>query len=595
MRGRCALNVEAEQAHADKVAVDQASAELERLLADSRFKVTDRNRAFLRYIANESLSRDSKGVKAYSVAIDVFGRPSDFDPNIDPIVRIEATRLRASLDQYYEAYGADLPIRIHLPRGHYIAEFSCTGATTPPEAANTVPDDQAEPIERSDNIPPQAPKKPHMLRYVPIAAAGLVLSICILAAMHYLSSPGQLSSRPTLKPVANLVVMARSPADKADAEKLEDELLITLVRFGTLRVYSKSMFGGRSNWAALPTLSPPSEGQYDIILKYGHDDEFRSVSWQLVETMTGQTRASGEERVALNDRASDQTAALLTALGQHFGAAVGELNTIELARTHGQTRLGNSCVLEAESAISMLVANKLEEAAACLEATLKNNPDDADASAVLSRILMIQDYYAGNKERAPRSLRLAEDAVTTLPSSDRALIARIVSLYAVGRHEEAIRVGRDAVSKNPYNKDLASVVAFRMFVAGNAEEGVQLVRKAGLIDGMRPRNALIVLAMAAYCDGRPNDAIELLEDVTISDRLVQATRIAALVRLDRRSEAIAALRNAIYHTPKFSDQMERLFRTHDFNSQLGGMLRTDLSTAAQWYKAFGKAEQSSVN
>lgn len=58
-------------------------------------------------------------LKAYTVATEVLGRNADFDPQTDPIVRVEATRLRRALDRYYLAEGRDDPVRITMPRGGY--------------------------------------------------------------------------------------------------------------------------------------------------------------------------------------------------------------------------------------------------------------------------------------------------------------------------------------------------------------------------------------------------------------------------------------------------------------------------------------------
>lgn len=79
----------------------ETMAELERILSDPEFRSTERNRKFLRYVTEQMLRGREDKVKAYSIAVDVFGRPAGFDAAIDPIVRIEATRLRASLAQYY--------------------------------------------------------------------------------------------------------------------------------------------------------------------------------------------------------------------------------------------------------------------------------------------------------------------------------------------------------------------------------------------------------------------------------------------------------------------------------------------------------------
>jgi len=111
----------------DAVDATAARAELSRLFADPDFQCSDRNKRFLGYVADKSLAGESQAVKAYAIAVDVFGRPETFDPSVDPIVRIEATRLRASLTRYYELHGRRTAVRINLPPGRYVPEFVWTG------------------------------------------------------------------------------------------------------------------------------------------------------------------------------------------------------------------------------------------------------------------------------------------------------------------------------------------------------------------------------------------------------------------------------------------------------------------------------------
>ncbi|WP_157866042.1 hypothetical protein [Mesorhizobium japonicum] len=85
--------------HADSelensVPEQEARQELERILSDPQFHCADRNRKFLRFISEELFQGREGSIKAYSIAVDVFGRTSGFDPSTDPIVRIEATRFR---------------------------------------------------------------------------------------------------------------------------------------------------------------------------------------------------------------------------------------------------------------------------------------------------------------------------------------------------------------------------------------------------------------------------------------------------------------------------------------------------------------------
>ena len=58
-------------------------------------------------------------LKAYNVALEVFDRPEMFDPTVDPLVRIQAARLREKLREYYGADGQGDPIHIDLPKGTY--------------------------------------------------------------------------------------------------------------------------------------------------------------------------------------------------------------------------------------------------------------------------------------------------------------------------------------------------------------------------------------------------------------------------------------------------------------------------------------------
>ncbi|WP_129155274.1 hypothetical protein [Bosea sp. Tri-44] len=92
------------------------------MLSDPDFQCSDRNKRFLQYVSEELFHGREASVKAYTIAVDVFGRPSSFDPAIDPIVRIEATRLRAALISYYDLHGAGR-IQIDLPKGRYIPNF----------------------------------------------------------------------------------------------------------------------------------------------------------------------------------------------------------------------------------------------------------------------------------------------------------------------------------------------------------------------------------------------------------------------------------------------------------------------------------------
>jgi adenylate cyclase len=99
-------------------------AHLEALLHTEMLAISERNRRFLAYIVEETLAGRGDRIKAYNVALTAFDRTDDFDPQTDPIVRIEASRLRRALEHYYLTAGKSDPLRIGVPKGSYVATFS---------------------------------------------------------------------------------------------------------------------------------------------------------------------------------------------------------------------------------------------------------------------------------------------------------------------------------------------------------------------------------------------------------------------------------------------------------------------------------------
>ena len=96
---------------------EDVTAELRRVLASGDFPATERNRRFLAYIVEKELDGTPEEITAKLVAVRVFGRGTSFDPSRDPIVRIEAARLRRDLELYYLKGGRSSPLRITVPKG----------------------------------------------------------------------------------------------------------------------------------------------------------------------------------------------------------------------------------------------------------------------------------------------------------------------------------------------------------------------------------------------------------------------------------------------------------------------------------------------
>jgi TolB-like protein len=97
--------------------------QIQRILASRLFSKSERLCRFLRFAANQALNGNGQRLKEYLVGIEVFDRGPTYDPRIDPIVRVEARRLRAKLKAYYASIGRDDHVRIEFPKGTYSPVF----------------------------------------------------------------------------------------------------------------------------------------------------------------------------------------------------------------------------------------------------------------------------------------------------------------------------------------------------------------------------------------------------------------------------------------------------------------------------------------
>jgi TolB-like protein/Flp pilus assembly protein TadD len=109
--------------------------ELEKILASPGFARNERLSRFLRFVVERRLENTDHELKESVIAVEVFGRSPDYNPKRDPIVRTEAARLRARLNEYYLSGGQSDPMVIELPKGGYCAVIRQRQASplVPPE------------------------------------------------------------------------------------------------------------------------------------------------------------------------------------------------------------------------------------------------------------------------------------------------------------------------------------------------------------------------------------------------------------------------------------------------------------------------------
>jgi TolB-like protein/Flp pilus assembly protein TadD len=93
--------------------------QLDRILSSATFQQVDRLKRFLHFIVSEHLEGRGDELKEYVVGVQVFGKEPSFDPRTDPIVRVQARRLRARLERYYATEGEADELLVELPKGGY--------------------------------------------------------------------------------------------------------------------------------------------------------------------------------------------------------------------------------------------------------------------------------------------------------------------------------------------------------------------------------------------------------------------------------------------------------------------------------------------
>lgn len=106
--------------------------QLFRITASTQFAASERLSTLLRYLVEQTVDGRAEEIKEYTIALEVFGRPESFDPRLDTIVRVQASKVRAKLREYYAGEGARDAVLIDLPRGTYVPVFHANDPLSEP-------------------------------------------------------------------------------------------------------------------------------------------------------------------------------------------------------------------------------------------------------------------------------------------------------------------------------------------------------------------------------------------------------------------------------------------------------------------------------
>ena len=120
---------------ADFPSGEQCQQQVDRILHSATFRNALTLQQLFQFLASKAIAGSSESLKEYSIGVEAFGRPHDFDPKTDTIVRVQIHRLRQKLKEYYDTEGSRDPIAIGIPKGHYLPSFEAATAANHSSAA----------------------------------------------------------------------------------------------------------------------------------------------------------------------------------------------------------------------------------------------------------------------------------------------------------------------------------------------------------------------------------------------------------------------------------------------------------------------------
>ncbi|HEX5227710.1 MAG TPA: tetratricopeptide repeat protein, partial [Bryobacteraceae bacterium] len=179
------------------------------VLRSPNFRGSKRRKSLLKYLVDNTLAGKGQQLKEFNIGVDVYGRdPASYDPRIDPVVRVEISRLRSKLKEHYETDGRDEPVRIELPKRSYEVFFHAAG------------NGSAEAPVRSRRISG---------KWIAVAAAILLLAAVTAFAFHWGTQSSIASasskSRPVDPEVADLMLKARARRAEGTREAFDQAVI----------------------------------------------------------------------------------------------------------------------------------------------------------------------------------------------------------------------------------------------------------------------------------------------------------------------------------------------------------------------------------
>ncbi|MGD9741044.1 MAG: hypothetical protein AB7V53_00285 [Dongiaceae bacterium] len=568
----------------NEVSPDAVRVELQRIIASPEFDASERNHRFLEHVVEETLSGRAGHIKAYSIATSVFGRESSFDPQADPIIRIEASRLRRSLERYYLTAGKDDPVRIDIPRGTYVPTFQDRAGDSPMPRAY-VPDAikiSVAATEKSTGIDTRPRSIWTRLTAVALGLAGVLIVAWLGIAWSAKYPPFAVSHETIVATRGPAIFVAPFEDDGNNAESspivrgFTREVVIGLTRFNDLFVFGPATsvrYGADSQGL-------PSELPVDFVLSGGvtvSENRFR-VGVTLADARTGRSLWSDviERDLTVNDvfQARELIAnRVVQALAQPYGVIFHERSRATEG-TLPQFFTSYECMLEFYKywrTLSLPLHATVQE---CLEKVVLEDPSYSEAYSALAMVYANIYRYGFNKkgvtfDPVPKALDLARHAIELAPTSVQGYKALHLVYWLMNDVERSFDAAEQGLALNPNDSEMMADLGGRLCLAGYWERGFPLVQEAFARNPGQPGLYRIVTFLRFYLDGQYAEALAEAEKADIPSVIHQHVILAmAHAQLGRMKEADADIREILKIDPDYGSNVVADLKKHNVHPDM---------------------------
>lgn len=555
----------------DRPSPQEVRATLDRMMLSHEFARSPQLSAFLRFVVEAVLRGKSDRIKGYTIGVEVLRRDPSFDPQADPIVRVEATRLRRTIERYYTGPGANDPVVIDLPRGSYVPTFHRrqVGAGVAPRRWSGALADWRRGLIAAG---------------IAIVALGAIAGVMVMRARAPVvaENPAAAALPPgngmPIMLVEKLEVTGTPPASPValTSSLLPEKIRDAFSRFDTINIVLE------------PKDSPTNRIDYRLLGSIDYrDGQAVSVRFRLLDAADGNiVWSQAFENGATKSEATiadEIVISLATALLQSYGVVRSRDRAKQITSSEGDPRY--RCILQAADALRSQQPSEYESARGCLEHLTALDPSFAVGFSFLA-ILYTREYQQGfgwHPDGPPaldRALRAVRRAIELNPASSRAYVVMMVVLFARGDTAEAFAAGDKALTLNPYDMLAVAEYGGRLVMTGEIERGMAMLRRADGYGTIRPSWQHFYMFLGSYLSGNLQEASYHAAQITAEDYvfgfLAKALAAAATGDLARAREAIDRL---ISLAPAWRDDPGQELRRFVSNPDIVDRITRDLAAA----------------